>query len=127
MAAVRDENQNFPAGNVQRGNDDRIVEVTGRVAEPGHFADLIVARRGAAPVYLRQVATVVDGQQELENIAMLNGSRARSPSTWSRPRAPTPSRWRRACAPAVAELQKSLPSTSGSTSCATARAASRTR
>ena len=24
MAAVRDENQNFPAGNVQRGNDDRI-------------------------------------------------------------------------------------------------------
>ena len=64
MKAVRDENQNFPAGNVQRGNDDRLVEVTGRVAEPGSFADLIVARRGPAPVYLRQVATVVDGQQE---------------------------------------------------------------
>ena len=65
MRAVRDENQNFPAGNVQRGNDDRLIEVTGRVAEPGSFADLIVARRGLAPVYLRQVATVVDGQQEL--------------------------------------------------------------
>ncbi|CAN5214716.1 efflux RND transporter permease subunit [soil metagenome] len=76
MAAIRDENQNFPAGNVQRGNDDRIVEVTGRVAEPGHFADLIVARRGNAPVHLRQVATVVDGQQERENLAMLNGKRA---------------------------------------------------
>jgi HAE1 family hydrophobic/amphiphilic exporter-1 len=76
MRAIRDENQDFPAGNVQRGNDDRVIEVTGRVAEPGHFADLIVARRGLAPVYLRQVATVVDGQQELENIAALNGERA---------------------------------------------------
>ena len=74
MAAVRDENQNFPAGNVQRGNDDRIVEVTGRLAEPGHFADLIVARRGDAPVYLRQVANVVDGQQERDNVALLDGS-----------------------------------------------------
>src|SRR6185295_1813961 len=35
LKAVRDENQNFPAGNVQRGNDDRLVEVTGRIAEPG--------------------------------------------------------------------------------------------
>ena len=76
MKAVRDENQNFPAGNVQRGNDDRLVEVTGRMAEPGNFADLIVARRGPAPVYLRQVATVVDGQQEREDIAILNGERA---------------------------------------------------
>ncbi len=76
MKAVRDENQNFPAGNVQRGNDDRLVEVTGRMAEPGSFADLIVARRGPAPVYLRQVATVVDGQQEREDIAILNGERA---------------------------------------------------
>jgi HAE1 family hydrophobic/amphiphilic exporter-1 len=76
MRAIRDENQNFPAGNVARGNDDRIIEVTGRVAEPGNFADLIVARRGLAPVYLRQVATVVDGQQELENVATQNGERA---------------------------------------------------
>ncbi len=76
LRAIRDENQNFPAGNVARGNDDRIIEVTGRVAEPGNFADLIVARRGLAPVYLRQVATVVDGQQELESVATLNGERA---------------------------------------------------
>lgn len=76
MRAVKDENQNFPAGNVQRGNDDRVIEVTGRIAEPGEFADLIVARRGPAPVYLRQVANVVDGQQELENVATLNGERA---------------------------------------------------
>ena len=76
MRAIKDENQNFPAGNVARGNDDRIIEVTGRIGEPGNFADLIVARRGLAPVYLRQIATVVDGQQELESVATLNGERA---------------------------------------------------
>ncbi len=76
MTAVKNENQNFPAGNVARGNDDRVIEVTSRVAEPGNFADLIVARRGNAPVYLRQVASVVDGQQELDSVATLNGVRA---------------------------------------------------
>ena len=76
MKAVKDENQNFPAGNVARSNDDRIIEVSGRMAEPGHFADLIVARRGNAPVYLRQVAVVKDGQQELDSVATLNGARA---------------------------------------------------
>ena len=76
ISAVRDENQNYPAGNVARGNNDRVIEVTGRMAEPGHFADLVVARRGNAPVHLRQVATVVDGQQELDSIATLDGTRS---------------------------------------------------
>jgi HAE1 family hydrophobic/amphiphilic exporter-1 len=108
MAAIRDENQNFPAGNVQRGNDDRIVEVTGRVAEPGLFADLIVARRGNAPVYLRQVATVVDGQQELENLAMLNGKRALAIDVVKTQGANTID-VARGVRTAVEELRKSLP------------------
>ena len=33
----------------QRGNDDRVIEVTAASPSPGSFADLIVARRGAAP------------------------------------------------------------------------------
>jgi len=108
LAAVRDENQNFPAGNVQRGNDDRIVEVTGRMAEPGHFADLIVARRGAAPVYLRQVANVVDGQQERDNIAMLAGVRALAIDVVKTQGSNTIDVAKGVRA-AVAELQKSLP------------------
>lgn len=109
MRAVKDENQNFPAGNVQRGNDDRIIEVTGRIAEPGEFADLIVARRGPAPVYLRQVATVVDGQQELENVAMLNGERALAVDIVKTQGANT-IEVARGVRRAVAELQSSLPS-----------------
>jgi HAE1 family hydrophobic/amphiphilic exporter-1 len=76
VRAIQDENQNFPAGNVQRGNDDRLVEVNARVIEPAQFADLIVARRGQAPVYMRQIATVVDGEQEPESVALVNDERA---------------------------------------------------
>src|SRR6185436_10126427 len=108
MAAVRDENQNFPAGTVKRGNDDRVIEVTGRLAEPGNFADLIVARRGNAPVYLRQVATVVDGQQELESVALLNGARALAIDVVKTQGSNT-IEVARGVRNAVAELQKSLP------------------
>jgi HAE1 family hydrophobic/amphiphilic exporter-1 len=108
MKAIRDENQNFPAGNVQRGNDDRLIEVTGRVAEPGSFADLIVARRGQAPVYLREVATVVDGQQELENVAMLSGERAVAIDIVKTQGSNT-IEVAKGVRRAVAELQKSLP------------------
>ncbi len=108
MRAIKDENQNFPAGNVQRGNDDRVIEVTGRVAEPGDFADLIVARRGQAPVYLRQVATVVDGQQELENVATLNGERALAIDVVKTQGSNT-IEVARGVRRAVAELQSSLP------------------
>ncbi|MBM3645322.1 MAG: efflux RND transporter permease subunit [Alphaproteobacteria bacterium] len=76
LRAIRDENQNYPAGNVARGNDDRTIEITGRIADPASFGNLIVARRGNAPVYLRQVATVIDGEQERETAALLNGQRA---------------------------------------------------
>ena len=109
MAAVRDENQNFPAGSVKRGNDDRVVEVTGRLAEPGHFADLIVARRGSAPVYLRQVATVVDGQQELESVALLNGARALAIDVVKTQGSNT-IEVARGVRQAIEELRKSLPS-----------------
>ena len=109
MRAIKDENQNFPAGNVQRGNDDRVIEVTGRVVEPGDFADLIVARRGQAPVYLRQVANVVDGQQELENVAMLNGERALAIDVVKTQGSNT-IEVARGVRRAVAELQDSLPS-----------------
>ena len=108
MRAIKDENQNFPAGNVQRGNDDRVIEVTGRVVDPGDFADLIVARRGQAPVYLRQVATVVDGQQELENVATLNGERALAIDVVKTQGSNT-IEVARGVRRAVAELQSSLP------------------
>jgi HAE1 family hydrophobic/amphiphilic exporter-1 len=54
------------------------VQIRGRLARPEDFRSLIVARRGGAPVTLGEVARVEDGQQEEENVALIDGKRALS-------------------------------------------------
>jgi HAE1 family hydrophobic/amphiphilic exporter-1 len=73
---LRTENQELPAGSLTLNNIEQIVQIKGRIANPNDFRRLIVAQRAAGPVYLEQVADVVDGEQELESAAMINGERA---------------------------------------------------
>ncbi|QAU33566.1 efflux RND transporter permease subunit [Janthinobacterium sp. 17J80-10] len=75
MNALRNENQELPAGAVRSLSSENVVQVQGRIKNPADFNRLIVARRGGQPVLLSQVATVVDGQQEQENLALYNGQR----------------------------------------------------
>ncbi|HYH20830.1 MAG TPA: efflux RND transporter permease subunit, partial [Azospirillum sp.] len=76
IRAVRNENQDVPAGTVEGGGRERVVQVDGRVVRPGQLLDLIVARRGGAPVRLGQVAEVIDGQEEQESVALFSGAPA---------------------------------------------------
>ncbi len=75
IQAIRQENQELPAGALTTRESERLVKVQGRIATVQQFRDIIVARRGTAPVYLWQVANVVDGQQEQDNSAMVDGAR----------------------------------------------------
>jgi HAE1 family hydrophobic/amphiphilic exporter-1 len=66
--ALQRENQEVPAGRIQRGVTEQLVRITGRVREPRAFADVAVAVRngpgGAVPVRIGDIATVVDGSEE---------------------------------------------------------------
>ncbi len=73
--AVRRENQDLPLGSVRSLQQDRLVQIDSRMKRPEDFNQIIVARRNGAPVYLHQVARVQDGAQELENLALYNGTR----------------------------------------------------
>ena len=75
IGAVRSENQELPAGAVTSRESEKLVQVQARIARPEQFNRIIVARRGGQPVYLSQVATVVDGQEEEESAALVNGKR----------------------------------------------------
>ncbi|RJG03777.1 efflux RND transporter permease subunit [Noviherbaspirillum sedimenti] len=75
IAALRNENQELPAGAVRSLSSENVVQVQGRIKNPADFNRLIVARRGGQPVLLSQIATVVDGQQEQESLALYNGQR----------------------------------------------------
>ena len=73
--AVRNENQELPAGAVRSLSNEKIVQVQGRVKNPADFGRIIVARRGSQPVFLSQIANIVDGQEEQESLALYNGRR----------------------------------------------------
>ena len=74
--AITATNANLPAGSISLGADERLVRVEGKMKQARDFNKIIVARRANGPVYLEQVATVVDGAQEEMSISRLNGQRA---------------------------------------------------
>lgn len=73
--AIRNENQELPTGAIRSLSDEKVVQIQGKIKNPQDFGRIIVARRGGQPVLLSQVATVVDGQEEQESLALYNGQR----------------------------------------------------
>ncbi|MFZ1479977.1 MAG: efflux RND transporter permease subunit, partial [Paracoccaceae bacterium] len=75
-AALRQENQDLPAGDIEQGREVQSIQVEGRVEDMADFLDIIVARRGGQPVRLGDVATIEDGEAEAFSLALLDGEQA---------------------------------------------------
>ncbi|MGE0331685.1 MAG: efflux RND transporter permease subunit [Ramlibacter sp.] len=75
VAAVRNENQDLPVGAIRSLQQERVVQIDARMQRPEDFGRIIVARKGAAAVRVDQVATVRDGAQEIDSLALYNGAR----------------------------------------------------
>jgi len=73
--AVKTETQDLPVGSLRSLQQDRVIQVQGRMLRPEQFANIIVARKGTTPIRLGQVAKVNDGGQEVESLALYNGQR----------------------------------------------------
>ncbi|WP_029050311.1 efflux RND transporter permease subunit, partial [Cupriavidus sp. amp6] len=76
MNAIRNENQELPAGEMRSAATETVVQIKGRVPTPDAFRQIIVARRAGQPVTLGEIADVRDGQEEQESLALLDGKRA---------------------------------------------------
>ena len=76
LSAVNQENQDQPAGSVRTRDQDRVVQIDARLRRVEDFQRLIIASRQGQPIRLGQVADVVDGPQELDSLALINGQRA---------------------------------------------------
>ncbi|WP_457279940.1 efflux RND transporter permease subunit [Polaromonas sp. P5_D5] len=73
--AVRNENQDLPVGAIRSLQQERVVKIDARMKRPEDFGKIIVARKGAAPVTVDQVARIADGAQEIDSLALYNGQR----------------------------------------------------
>ena len=76
LSAVAQENQDQPAGSVRTRDQDRVVQIDARLRRVEDFERLIIATRTGQPIRLGQVADVVDGPQELDSLALIDGRRA---------------------------------------------------
>jgi len=75
LAAVRAENQELPAGTLRASDTEKVLKIDARIQRPEDFEQIIVARKAGAPVRLGQLADIVDGPEEIENLALFNGQR----------------------------------------------------
>ncbi len=73
ISAIQKANQDVPAGRLTRGQNDAVVRVEGKIKDPAQFARIVVAQQGGGPVYLSQVADVIDGEKEQDSISRING------------------------------------------------------
>ncbi|MGK2962723.1 MAG: efflux RND transporter permease subunit, partial [Gemmatimonadaceae bacterium] len=71
MTALREENQEVPAGRVIRGETEDLIRITGRIVDPSAFGNITVAVRNGVPVRLGDVARVVDGAADKRTAALL--------------------------------------------------------
>ena len=76
LAALRGDNQELPAGTLVTRDREQVVQIRARLGSPADFERIVVARRGGQPVYLSQVARVIDGEEEQENAAYVDSERA---------------------------------------------------
>ena len=79
--ALRSENVELPVGTITNQNQEMVIQVNGLVKTPNEFNQIIVAQNRSStgaivPVYLSQVAQVVDGQAEAESASLQNGQPA---------------------------------------------------
>lgn len=67
------ENRNVPSGNIDIGSDTYTLRIKKEFVSADEMLDVVVGHSGGRAVYLRDVATVVDGLEERSQEAYTNG------------------------------------------------------
>lgn len=70
---LREENLNRPAGKVAEGNMDVFLRTVGEYRSAEEIGSTVVAVREGVPIYLRDIAEVRDGTEEVTSLVRING------------------------------------------------------
>lgn len=70
------ENRNVPSGNIDIGTETYSLRIQKEFTDPSELLNIVVGYSNGDAVYLRDVATINDGQQEKEQQAITNGGRS---------------------------------------------------
>lgn len=70
------ENRNIPSGSIDIGSESFSLRILKEFKDPSELLDVVLSYKDGNAVYLRDVATIIDGQQEKEQEAITNGRRS---------------------------------------------------
>lgn len=70
---LREENLNRPAGKVEEGNLDIFLRTVGEYRAADEIGATVITVRDGTPIYLRDVARVTDGVEEVTTLTRING------------------------------------------------------
>jgi len=73
LAALERENLDVPAGKLDRGPQESLVRVAGKMRSVEEFDNLVVAAPGGVPIYLRRLGRAVDGIEEERSFSLVDG------------------------------------------------------
>lgn len=86
MGTIAAENTTLSAGNLELEGDKFQVRVPGEFRLVSELEDLILCERNGSPVYVGDVATVLDTEKDLQSVSRLNGNPCVSVSVKKRTR-----------------------------------------
>lgn len=73
VSVLRTENQNIPIGEIDEGDTTYLLRSQGEFTNLEEIRNLVVLTKGGVPVYLRDIANVYDGTEDVRNIVRING------------------------------------------------------
>ncbi len=73
VSALRRENLTEPAGQVKEGDFELMMRIQGEFVSLEEIRNTMVARREGRPIYIEDLAVVIDGHQEIRNLVRVNG------------------------------------------------------
>lgn len=74
--ALQSEHIEFPAGSLTAGSTEANVRLSGLVREPSQLGNIIVSQTPQGPIFLRDVATIVDTSKKAVTINRVDGAPA---------------------------------------------------
>ena len=76
VQSIRQENQNTPLGEIYQGNSTFLVRSQGQFQSIEDIRNLVVMTRQGVPVYMRDIAEVVDSTEQRRQFMRINGKAA---------------------------------------------------
>jgi HAE1 family hydrophobic/amphiphilic exporter-1 len=70
---LRTENQNIPIGEINEGDLTYLVRSQGQFSSLDDIRNLVVLTKNGVPVYLKDIATVYDGTEDIRSLVRING------------------------------------------------------